>query len=215
MFRTASIEEVLADKKKMTDYICERMKEEGMEITLADGPEGGPVWARLYSAWDDEYGWDLQFDTNEPDWVCPEEIYRHFRQKDMTCLEWNQEVFWELYSTDPHSAIVEGQPAHDQRTCDTPFWDADLGKLWVGDTLIKAYREEAENQRLVLAAFQGQHWRHRIDDPIPGKQCERLSRAKRRLRDTITGINADHITAGVIRFRGDGTGRGIIWEPCE
>jgi hypothetical protein len=35
-----------------------------------------------------------------------------------------------------------------------PSWDADLGKLWVGDVLIKAFTEAAENQRRVLDVFQ-------------------------------------------------------------
>jgi hypothetical protein len=214
MLTATSLEQILGDKKKMTAYVCERLQKDGMEITLADGP-GGPVWATLFSAWDDEFGWDLLIETNEPDWVRLEEIYRYFRRQEMTSLEWEQELFWELHRQDRLSAAAEKQPAHDQERGDTPFWDADLGKLWCSDKLIKAYREEAENQRLVLAAFQEQGWRHRIDDPIPGRRCERPGKARRRLRDTISGLNADHITPGVIRFRGDGTGTAVIWDWCE
>jgi hypothetical protein len=90
-----------------------------------------------------------------------------------------------------------------------------LGELWVGDKLIKAYREQAQNQKHVLEAFQKADWKHRIDDPIPNLLRHRPYYAKRRLRDTITGLNADHITQGVIRFRGDGTGNGVIWVFCE
>lgn len=88
-------------------------------------------------------------------------------------------------------------------------WDADLGRLWCGDRLIKEYREEAENQKTILAAFEEEGWPHRIDDPLPGVRDDR--RAKRRLRDTITGLNQDHVAPGVMRFRGDGTGRGVRW----
>ena len=53
-----------------------------------------------------------------------------------------------------------------------PTWDADLGQLSVGDKVIKAYTEAAENQRRVLDAFQEENFRHRIDDPTCVKAGE-------------------------------------------
>jgi hypothetical protein len=35
---------------------------------------------------------------------------------------------------------------------------------------------------------------------------------KRRLRQTIEDINKSHINPAIIRFRMDGTGKGVIWE---
>lgn len=206
---------MLADTQKMTNYICNRLPPEGLSVCLADGPEGGPIWADLLPTWDDKYGWELLIESNEPEWVSLQEVYAHFRRKDMTTLEWHQAIFWEL-----HGPRHRGSALDPKLLCPTifrhkPFWDRDLGQLWCGDWLIKQYREEAQNQRVVLAAFQEQEWRHRIDDPIPGRRFEARWQPKRRLRDTITGLNAVHVTPGVIRFKGDGTGTGIIWDWCR
>jgi hypothetical protein len=88
-----------------------------------------------------------------------------------------------------------------------PSWDADLGELRVGDVLIKRYTKPAKNQRIVLTAFQELDWRHKIDDPLTPKP--------RRRGETIAGLNDDHINPGIIHFRGDGTGKAIIWEWCQ
>lgn len=209
MLLERSVSQYLADKKKMTKYVCERIPDDGVQIELAEG-EGGPLWADLLPTWDDEYGWDLLIETNEPEWVSVEEVYNYFRREEQTYLEWQQELFWESHR-DADLAKTATEPQSDV----TPHWDSDLGELWVGNKLIKAYREEAENQKLVLGAFQKQEWRRRLDDPIVRHAGEPTLRRKRRLRDTITGLNADQLTPGVIKFRGDGTGKGVIWYWCE
>jgi hypothetical protein len=96
-----------------------------------------------------------------------------------------------------------------------PFFDADLGRLWVGDLLVKEFKEPAENQRLVLKSFQELAFRQRIDDPLCKKPGEPNSKRQRRRRDTIAGLNDDHINPGIIYFRADGTGDGIIWDWCS
>ncbi|MCI0448884.1 MAG: hypothetical protein L0Y79_03740, partial [Chlorobi bacterium] len=63
----------------------------------------------------------------------------------------------------------------------------------------------AANQELLVAAFQEQRWRRRIDNPFPGphrKAREALRRAKKKLNHN----------QNVIRFRLDGTGKGIRCE---
>jgi hypothetical protein len=93
-----------------------------------------------------------------------------------------------------------------------PIFDADLGQLWVGDLLIKEFKEPAENQRLVLKSFQELGFRHRIDDPLCKKPGEPTWKRQRRRRDTIAGLNDDHVNPGIIYFKADGTGDGIIWN---
>jgi hypothetical protein len=82
-----------------------------------------------------------------------------------------------------------------------PRWNDDERSLWVGDTLIKQFEKPAKNQVLVLKSFQEQKWSKRIDDPLkPG------------MRDyTIDGLNRHHTTPGIVRFKRDGTGKGIKW----
>jgi hypothetical protein len=95
-----------------------------------------------------------------------------------------------------------------------PFYDADLGQLWVGDLLVKEFKEPAENQRRVLKFFQAAAFRNRIADPLrkPGQPTRKH---QRRHRDTIAGLNDGHINPGIIHFRADFTGDGIIWEWCR
>jgi hypothetical protein len=50
-----------------------------------------------------------------------------------------------------------------------------------------------------------------VIDPIPHAPGEDAARATLRLQQTIKNLNA-RLPAGTIRFRGDGTGRGVRWE---
>ena len=90
----------------------------------------------------------------------------------------------------------------------TPFWNG--SELWWSDRVIKRFRKPAQNQHTVLAVFQEEGWPKRIDNPIPAnEQCD----AHSRLHDTIKSLNRNHIPdPSPIKFRGDGTGTGVIWE---
>ncbi len=90
----------------------------------------------------------------------------------------------------------------------TPVWDAQTRELRVGGKVVKLFRWPAQNQEAVLNAFQAQGWPTRIADPLPldPKVC-----AKRRLHDTIKCLNRRRIEK-LIKFRGDGTGRGVKLE---
>jgi hypothetical protein len=90
-----------------------------------------------------------------------------------------------------------------------PVWLADRRELWVGESLIKRYKQLPGNQDLILSAFQELGWCDRIDDPLPGKPGVD---SKARLRQTVEDLNKRHIAAGVLHFRGDGTGEGVIWD---
>lgn len=89
-----------------------------------------------------------------------------------------------------------------------PHWNGK--ELWFEDRAIKRFRRPARNQQTILAVFQEEGWPKRIDNPIPAnEQCD----AQSRLHDTIKSLNRNHIPdPSPIRFRGDGTGTGVIWE---
>ena len=97
----------------------------------------------------------------------------------------------------------------DSRVQETlPRWNGK--ELWFKDRAVKRFRRPARNQQTILAVFQEEGWPNRIDNPIPAnEQCD----AQSRLHDTIKSLNRNHIPdPSPIRFRGDGTGTGVVWE---
>lgn len=99
------------------------------------------------------------------------------------------------------SPILSKQHSH-------PEWNVHRHELLVNQQLIKRYRWPAENQEAVLNAFQEEGWPARIDDPIPPQSN---IDPKRRLADTIKCLNRNHLVH-LVRFRGDGTGEGVLWD---
>ncbi len=93
----------------------------------------------------------------------------------------------------------------------SPRWDVGLRKLQLGETLIKQFKWPALNQESVLCAFQEEDWPERIDDPLPPQPEQD---PKRRLADTIKCLNRKQMNE-LIRFRGDGTGEGVVWERID
>ena len=89
-----------------------------------------------------------------------------------------------------------------------PIWDRQRRELRLGDIVVKRFKWPAENQERVLNAFEDAGWPDHIDDPLPVHPdiC-----AKRRLHDTLKCLNRKQIR-GMIKFRGDGTGRGVRLE---
>ncbi len=89
-----------------------------------------------------------------------------------------------------------------------PRWDPLARELWVGDLLVKRFRQPADNQERVLAALEEEGWARRIDDPLPGDGC--IDRHDR-LRETIRSLNARQLHKLIV-FKRDGTGNGLTWE---
>ena len=89
-----------------------------------------------------------------------------------------------------------------------PIWDTQRRELRIGNVVIKRFKWPASNQEQVLRAFQEEGWPSQIDDPLPPdpKICP-----KRRLHDTIKCLNRRRVNSA-IKFRGDGTGQGVILE---
>lgn len=92
----------------------------------------------------------------------------------------------------------------------TPIWDDERQELRVGEVVVKRFRVPAASQETVLAAFEEEAWPQRIDDPLPPRSD--LCR-KRRLQETIKSLNRNQ-KQPLIRFLGDGSAEGILWEFC-
>jgi hypothetical protein len=93
-------------------------------------------------------------------------------------------------------------------TLGVPKWDAIRRVLSYGDHIVKQFARPAANQGLVLSAFEEEDWPCRIDDPLAPHPTQDV---KRRLCDTIKCLNQGQLQAR-LRFRGDGSGEGILWE---
>lgn len=92
-----------------------------------------------------------------------------------------------------------------------PRWEPQRQELWFDGKLVKQFRIPSANQVTILSAFQEDGWPSRIDDPLP---CHAEIDSRRRLNDTIRSLNRSRIHA-VLRFAGDGSGEGILWEPAS
>ena len=104
-----------------------------------------------------------------------------------------------------HEPFPHGEPHGEQQL---PHWDQARKELRLEGLVVKQFRTPALNQERAIAAFEEENWPIRIDDPLP--PAPELD-SRRRLIDTIKCLNRSQIHA-LIRFRGDGTGKGILWE---
>jgi hypothetical protein len=96
-----------------------------------------------------------------------------------------------------------------------PVWDCKSRRLWLGDLLVKQFRQPSPNQTAILDVFEEEGWENfHIDDPLPIAVDETQEDAKRRLHHTIHNLNRN-LLANTIRFHGDGTGQGVIWAHRE
>jgi hypothetical protein len=90
----------------------------------------------------------------------------------------------------------------------TPLWDKVRHELKLGSILVKKFKWRASNQEAILSAFQEDGWPAHIFDPlVPHADIN----PKRRLSDAIKCLNRKQV-APRIRFSGDGTGQGVLWE---
>ena len=89
-----------------------------------------------------------------------------------------------------------------------PIYNSEKHLLIFDEKVVKRFRWAASNQERVLMAFEEENWPRRIDDPLlPDPNiCP-----KRRLHDTIKCLNRRQENK-LVRFRGDGTGTGVLWE---
>jgi hypothetical protein len=132
--------------------------------------------------------------------LTPREVYAAVKKLGVP-LQANDRIgahAWQLPGNDSASTPTPSRANGIPR----PRWDKDTRSLWLGgDTPIKTYNRPAEFQTTILASFEEQEWRPRIDDPLPpGKLVEALDSLNRTLKSTR------------LKFHGDGTGTGIRWS---
>lgn len=96
-------------------------------------------------------------------------------------------------------------------TREVPRWDGERRELYVGEQLVKRYRQPAPCQVLVLSSFEELGWPPRIDDPLPMVTGHDQ---RDRLREVIGHLNSRQ-QPWLIRFQGDGTGQGVIWDWAD
>jgi len=89
-----------------------------------------------------------------------------------------------------------------------PAGDRENRELRLGDVVVKRFRWPAENQELVLDAFQELGWPARVGNPLAEHPniCPKV-----RLHDTLKCLNRKQVNE-LVKFRGDGTGLGILLE---
>jgi len=89
-----------------------------------------------------------------------------------------------------------------------PCWDRLRRELHVAHLVVKQFRQPAPAQELILLSFEELGWPSRIDDPLPPQQG---MDPKQRLHQTVSNLNR-HQKCPLLRFVGDGHGRGLGWE---
>ena len=89
-----------------------------------------------------------------------------------------------------------------------PVWNPRLRELRFCGQLVRKFKWRAPNQEAVLQAFEEGGWPDLVDDPL---DFEFGMDSKQRLHDTIKCLNRSH-KRPLIRFHGDGTGRGVLWR---
>jgi hypothetical protein len=97
------------------------------------------------------------------------------------------------------------------RLAERPLWKDILGELWWRGELVKRFRSHATDQRCILKAFQAAGWESCIDNPLVNTLRQS---AKKHLHETIKSLNRGQKPIH-IRFRGDGTGQRLRWEPNQ
>jgi len=86
-----------------------------------------------------------------------------------------------------------------------PHWDKERFELRVAEEVVRRVRGIARNVITILDSFQESHWCDRIDDPIPGGHDGQKARLDEAIKSLNDGLR-------IIRFGGDGTGKGIVWR---
>ncbi len=106
-------------------------------------------------------------------------------------------------------SFPRSEPADPRLQTPKPSWNSMTRELKFDGKLVKRFKWHAENQELILDAFEEEGWPVVIHDPLPPKHDQDC---KLRVQETIKALNRHHDTAGLIRFRGNGTADGVRWE---
>lgn len=104
----------------------------------------------------------------------------------------------------PQSELSDSDKPHQPK----PVWDVETRQLRLGNKVVKQFTWPSKNQESVLAAFEELGWPERIGNPI---ERHPTICPKQRLHDAIKCLNRKQVNK-LIRFRGDGTGLGVLLE---
>ena len=108
----------------------------------------------------------------------------------------------ELSEPRPHEQARFQQQPSSGRGESKPRWDGERGELIYEETVIKQVsRGKAVNVVSVLQAFEEGGWRSRVPSPFDDDW--------QKMHETIKSLNKG---LQVIRFRSDGTGKGVLWD---
>lgn len=88
-----------------------------------------------------------------------------------------------------------------------PCWNPTRRELSLFGTVVKRFRVPAQNQELILSAFEEEGWPDHIDDPLP--VSEDID-PPTRLHDAINRLNGRQVPR-LLRFSGNGNGDGVCW----
>jgi hypothetical protein len=88
-----------------------------------------------------------------------------------------------------------------------PRWNRQERTLSYRGETIKQFIRDAEDQMLILDAFQEVGWFRRIDDPLPPRKGRQ---GREHLRKTVWNLNR-LLPPGTIRFEIEPGGRGVKW----
>jgi hypothetical protein len=104
---------------------------------------------------------------------------------------------------------LETQTVPGRKPCRlVPSWDGELRELRLGLHVVKRYRQRAECQERILAAFEEKGWPALLADPLP---VETGYVAAERLAQTLSNLNRAQ-QPQLLHFGGDGSGEGIRWK---
>jgi excisionase family DNA binding protein len=145
-----------------------------------------------------------------PGLMCPFERVHQFSRQDVNVLvEWLQtrgNGTTAAQQVDIRANGTNGSSHEAARAPSRPRWDDEAATLYWGETPIRMFRSNpAKNQRDLVEAFHRANWCRTIPDPFLND---------RKLNVTIYQLNKS-LRVKAIRFRGDGTGQGVMWEPIE
>ena len=92
-----TLDQILADNRKMEQFICDRLRTERTRIVLSDGwRPHGPAWVDLTLLLCDDGDHELVIESNEPDAFGVREVYEHFRRLERTSWEREREIQGEM-----------------------------------------------------------------------------------------------------------------------
>ena len=113
-----TLDQILADNRRMKQFIGERIPPDHTRIVLADGPDG-PAWVDLMPLWGDDGDCDLIIESNEPDAFGLRDVYEHFRRQEITGWEWECEFSaemnrWKVHELEREIAVLREAGLRDE-----------------------------------------------------------------------------------------------------